>query len=233
MKNKSVLVVDDEKNIRLALSQALVPMELDVETAVNGEDALQRVQSKEFHLMLLDLKMPGMDGMEVLRRLAELRPDIRVIIITAHGTVSSAVEAMKLGAVDFIQKPFSPKEIRDLVQSVLDREALELSRVKDYTGHVEWAKRCIQERRFPAAEEHVRHAIGADASRAEAFNLMGALLEIRGDDRGARLNYRVAYTLDPAYEPARTNLDRICAVPRASKQIKLDGVEEIRRRLEW
>ena len=99
MKEKFVLVVDDEKNIRLTLSQTLESLGLETDTAVNGEEALDKLKMKEFGLILLDLKMPGMDGMEVLRQLRKIRPDIRVIIITAYGTVESAVEAMKLGAV--------------------------------------------------------------------------------------------------------------------------------------
>jgi CheY-like chemotaxis protein/PAS domain-containing protein len=72
----------------------------------------------------MDLKLPGMDGMEVLRRVREARPDIKIIVITAYGTIKSAVEAMQLGAVDVIQKPFAPREIRDLVRKVIDRDTL-------------------------------------------------------------------------------------------------------------
>ncbi len=227
MTMKSVLVVDDEKNIRQTLAQALIPMGLHVETAVNGEEALQKVRDAEFDLMLLDLKMPGVDGMEVLRSLSDVRPEIRIIIITAYGTVKNAVEAIKLGAVDFIEKPFSPREIRELVNSVLARDALEPSALHGYDAHIQWSKRCIQERRFPSAEEHVRKAIGLDASRAEAFNLLGALQELRGDGLGAAKSYRAAYALDPTYKPARMNLERISAIPRSSGTILLDGQEEL------
>ena len=103
MKAKPVLIADDEKNIRLTLSQALESLKLETDTAVNGEEALAKLRDKDFGLILLDLKMPGMDGMEVLRQLRQIRPDIRVIVITAYGTIESAVEAVKLGAVDFIQ----------------------------------------------------------------------------------------------------------------------------------
>jgi len=72
-----------------------------------------------------------MDGMEVLRQVREIRPDIRIIMITAYGTIELAVEAMKMGAVDFIQKPFSPEEIRELVSRVMDREKLDEQKVAD------------------------------------------------------------------------------------------------------
>ncbi len=208
MKSKSILIVDDEKNIRLTLCQALEILSVEVDTAADGEEALSKLKGKEFQLILLDLRMPGMDGMEVLRRVREIRPDIRVIILTAYGTIESAVEAMKLGAVDFIQKPFSPDEIRGLVSRVMDREKLDEQKVVDYTSSVELAKKSIGDRHFEAAVEHVRHAIFLDPNRPEAFNLLGALMEIQGNRLEAQKNYRAALSLDPSYEPAIKNLQR-------------------------
>lgn len=119
MASKQVLVVDDERNIRLTLTQCLEGPELRVHGAINGEDALRRLQQAPVDLVLLDLKLPGLDGLEVLRRLRAGWPQIPVVIVTAHGTVTAAVDAMKLGAVDLVQKPFSPAEIRQVVGRVL------------------------------------------------------------------------------------------------------------------
>ena len=233
MKGKPVLIVDDEKNIRLTLSIALESMGLEIDTAMNGEEALAKLSQKEFGLILLDLKMPGMDGMEVLQKASEIRPDIRVIIITAHGTIESAVDAMKLGAVDFIQKPFSPDEIRELVSKVIDRDKIDEQKVTDYDSYIELAKRCIQDRHSNAAMEHIRKAISLDSSRPEAFNFMGAILEIRGDNLEAQKNYRAAISLDPTYEPAQKNLERttsfekfgsiILDTPKEEKEQKENG----------
>ena len=208
MIGKPVLIVDDEKNIRLTLSQSLESLELETDTAVNGEEALAKLKEKDYGLVLLDLRMPGMDGMEVLRRLREIRPDIRVIIITAYGTIESAVDAMKLGAVDFIRKPFSPKEIRGLVSQVMDRGKLDEQKAVDYASFIELAKRCVGDRHFDAAIEHVRKAISLDPARPDAFNLLGALMEIQHNVLDAQKYYRAALDLDPTYEPARDNLDR-------------------------
>ncbi len=208
MEKKSVLIVDDERNIRLTLSRALEEMDLETETAVNGEEALLKLETNKYHLLLLDLKMPGMDGMEVLRRLGVIRPNIRVIIITAHGTIDSAVEAMKLGAVDFIQKPFSPQEIRDLVSRVLNRETIQVESATDYESLIELAKRAITDRFFDTAEGYVRKALAADPSKAEIYNLLGAILEIRGQRMEALKFYRASLDLDPIYKPAWANLDR-------------------------
>ncbi len=208
MINKPILIVDDEKNIRLTLSQALETLGAEIDTAANGDEALTKLKEKEFGLILLDIRMPGMDGMEVLRRVRDIRPDIRIIMITAYGTIESAVEAMKLGAVDFLQKPFDPEEIRELVSRVMDRDKLDERKVVDYASYLELAKKCIGDRHFDAALEHVRKAVFIDPGRPEAFNLLGALMEIQGDRAEAQKNYRAALSLDPSYEPAIQNLHR-------------------------
>lgn len=208
MKTKSILIIDDEKNIRLTMDQSLEPLGIAVRTAVNGEEALQKLGDTPAGLVFLDLKMPGMDGMEVLRRIKEEWPETRVIIITAHGTVESAVEAMKLGAVDFIQKPFSPAEIRDLAIQVMAREALDVESAVDYPSLIEFTKRCISDREFSAARETARKAIAADPAHPEAYNLLGVLLEIKGDGLEAQKFYRAALDMDPTFKSAWANLDR-------------------------
>jgi len=208
MKQKNVLIVDDEKNIRLTLSQAINSIGMDTDSAINGEEALKKIQKNEYCLVLLDLKMPGMNGMEVLRRLSTERPDIKIIIITAHGTIDSAVEATKLGAVDFIQKPFTLKEIRELVKLVLDRDKLDEKKAHDYKSHFELMKKCINEKHFDAAITHAHQAIALDSSRPEAFNLLGVLFEITHNKYEAQKNYRAALALDPSYKPAKQNLNR-------------------------
>ena len=208
MPNQRILIVDDEKNIRLTMKQTLQTLGYEISTAVDGQDALKKLAVQEFDLLLLDLRMPGLDGVEVLRRVVRLRPDIRVIIVSAHGTVENAVEVIKLGAVDFIQKPFSPQELRQIVAEVLDRDQLEAAQAADYESHVALAKRCINDRHFEAAMTHARQAIGLDPARPEAFNLVGVLHEIGGNLVEAMKNYRVAVDLEPTYEPAWQNLHR-------------------------
>ena len=120
MTAKPILIVDDEKNIRLALSMSLETLDIPVETAASGEEALERLAQGGYGLMLLDLRMPGLDGMEVLRQVSQQRPEIKVIIITAYGSIDLAVEAMKLGAVDFLQKPFDAGQVREMVRRILE-----------------------------------------------------------------------------------------------------------------
>ncbi|MCF8027575.1 MAG: response regulator [Desulfobacteraceae bacterium] len=208
MKKYPILVVDDEKNIRLTVSRALESLDMPVQTAVNGEAALQKFHEHVFGIVFLDLKMPGMDGMTVLHRIKENWPQTRVVIITAHGTVESAVEAMKLGAVDFIQKPFSPAEIRKLATDILDRETIDEDCPSDYRSMIELSKRHISDRNFAAAREAVRKAIAADPAQPEAYNLLGVLLEIKKERLEAQKFYRAAIDIDPTFKPALANLDR-------------------------
>ena len=210
MDKKPALVVDDEKNIRLTFSETLVQMGFDTQTAANGKEALAKMKETDFDLILLDFWMSGMDGIEVLRCIRQGYPKVRVIMITAHGTIESAVEAMKLGAVDFIQKPCTPGEIRKWVGKVMERETIDESKAQDYPMLIELAKKCIADYRFEAAGAQVRKAVAIDPSRPEAFNLLGAIQEILGAHPSEALkNYHAALSLDSSYAPARKNIERI------------------------
>ena len=206
MEDRDVLVVDDEKNIRLTLSEALRDLDLKVDTAAGGEEALSKLEASDYGLILLDIRMPGMDGMEVLRRARKMKPLVPVIMITAHGTVENAVGAMKLGAVDFIRKPFSASEIRALVQAVQARERLDPEQAEHYDDYIELARRGITSQQFETARMFVNKALASDEERPEAYNLLGVLHEIDGDHFEAQQCYRKALEKDAAYESARVNL---------------------------
>ncbi len=109
---KTILIVDDEPNVRLVLQTALASAGYAVIEAEDGQAALERLRDTPCSLILLDLRMPKMDGMELLRRLRALGNAIPVVILTAHGSIPDAVEAMKLGAIDFLTKPITPDALR-------------------------------------------------------------------------------------------------------------------------
>ena len=222
MKTCRILIADDEKNIRLTISQALGEMGLEIDTAVNGEEALMKLKDSNFDLILLDLLMPGINGMEVLQKLSKERPEVRVIIITAHGTIDSSVEAMKLGAIDFIQKPFTPDEIRETVARVIKLQMPE-GKTAGYLKCLELAKECVYQKHFEAAFEHIKKALLLDSSRPEAFNFLGAMYEKQGNMLEAQKNYRVALSLNSGYKPAQDNLSRSTgAKPDAEQRILID-----------
>jgi DNA-binding NtrC family response regulator len=110
-----ILVIDDDPAMREACLAVLEGEGYLVTSVHNGEAGLQTVHEQNVDLVLVDLKMPGMDGLEVLKRIREEDPELLVIMITAYGTVEAAVDAMKSGAFDFITKPFSPQELRLVV----------------------------------------------------------------------------------------------------------------------
>ena len=112
------MIVEDEPNVRLVFRAALESETYTLTTAEDGETALRWLNQEPYDLVLLDLRMPGIGGMEVLRRLAR-RAAIPVVVITAHDSVANAVEAMKLGAIDFLAKPLTPKALRRMVAEVL------------------------------------------------------------------------------------------------------------------
>ena len=211
MSAKSTLIVDDEKNIRLALSMALEQLEIPVETAASGEEALEKIAAGGYGMMLLDLRMPGLDGMEVLRRVARERPEIKVIIITAYGSIDLAVEAMKLGAVDFLQKPFDVAQVREMVRRLLDKEGE--GEERGYADYLALAKERISQGFFEIAGVYAQKAVFLNPNRPEALNLLGGISEATGNRLEAYKYYRAALTHDSAYLPARLNLERVATQP--------------------
>ena len=108
---RNVLIIDDEASIRQSLSGALKDENYEVMTAGSGEEGLGQVLNGSFDAVLLDVWMPGIDGMETLKRIKAAAPDQLVIIMSGHGTVETAVKATKLGAYDFIEKPLSLEKL--------------------------------------------------------------------------------------------------------------------------
>lgn len=119
-----ILIVEDDKRMREALRQIMTKEKFDVDTASSGEEALKVFKNRHFDLVISDLKLPGIDGMEVLKAIREFRPETSVIIITAFATIDSAVQAMKLGAEDYISKPFNLEEIRFVTKKVFEKRDL-------------------------------------------------------------------------------------------------------------
>jgi DNA-binding NtrC family response regulator len=120
-----ILVVDDEEGIREFLAEVLEDEGHEVDTASDGLEALARLERRGYELLLSDLKMPRMGGLELVRKLRAEQPEVEIVVLTAHGSVDSAVEAMKMGVFDYLQKPLeSPAELRLLVARALERQRL-------------------------------------------------------------------------------------------------------------
>ena len=132
---KRILIVDDEPSIRKVLKAHLGRAGYDVETAADGQQAVERIGAVDYHLVVTDLKMPNLDGMALLAWCTEHAPGLPVIVITAHGTVDSAVEAIKLGAHDYITKPFDHDELRNIIAKALATEEADRRRFKSASPH--------------------------------------------------------------------------------------------------
>ncbi len=119
-----ILIVDDEEIVLRSCLRILRDDDYEIDTASDGLSALEMVNENAYDVLILDIKMPKMDGIEVLRRVKEARPDIDVIMITGLHDIGTAVQAMKLGALDYLPKPFEPDQLKTLVARAFDRRAL-------------------------------------------------------------------------------------------------------------
>ena len=120
----STLLVDDDATFRKVLASALERRHLDVDAAQNAQDALARIESKDYHVAIVDLKMPGMDGIELMNKLQRERPDIQVIILTGHGTIPSAIRAVKEGASHYLLKPCDVEEVEATIRAAARQSRL-------------------------------------------------------------------------------------------------------------
>ena len=163
-----ILVVDDELGIREGCKRALTPHGFDVEVAENGPTGLHKLGEKSFDILLLDAMMPGMSGLEMLRQIRQLYPDLICIIITGYATVELAVQAMREGANDFVAKPFTPGLLLEVMNRELDHQRLkrEVQRVKNLEEEIrgltrvkaEMEKLAAIESRFMLTMVHVLRA---------------------------------------------------------------------------
>lgn len=119
MSRGRVLIIDDEAIVRVSCKRVLSPEGYDIALTSRGDEAVALLEKEEFDVVITDLMMPDMDGLQVLKIINKRWPDIKVIIITGYGTISTAVEAIKLGAHEYIEKPFKPEDILTAVQNAL------------------------------------------------------------------------------------------------------------------
>lgn len=123
-KKARILVVDDEPTVGRSIASAIAEKDLEVEYANGGPQALELDGKKEFQVVVTDLMMPGMDGMDLLAEFKKRRPEAMVVMITGFPSVKTAVESVKLGAFDYITKPFTPAELRAVVRRALARQRI-------------------------------------------------------------------------------------------------------------
>jgi DNA-binding NtrC family response regulator len=125
MEKKKILVIDDERIILDSVKKILDPGDFEVDPAISSREGLDRAMNRSYDLVLTDIRMPEIGGMRILRDIKRSKPAVPVVIFTGYATVQSAVQAMKLGASDYIEKPFTPDMLLTTVKKVLENAATE------------------------------------------------------------------------------------------------------------
>lgn len=125
-----VLMVDDEEEFIHSLAQRLELREFKVDTALSGDEALDKIKSNDYDVVILDVLMPGRDGIDTLREIKQLRPLFEVIMLTGHATVETAIEGMKLGAYDYLMKPTETEELVEKIDRAHARKAEQEERIR-------------------------------------------------------------------------------------------------------
>lgn len=138
MVKERILVVDDEEETRSVCKKVLTREAYVVQVVESGEKGLDTIQSENFNLALVDLKMPGMDGMELLKQIRTNYKHIEVIVVTGHGSTESAIQAMRLGAYDYVTKPFDVAELSSIVKSCLEKKRSKQREVKQKEIKILW-----------------------------------------------------------------------------------------------
>lgn len=209
-----ILIVDDSKNIRITIQHLLENEKHSFDIAMNGKEALDKILTNEFDLVFLDIRMPTMDGMEVLREIRKKGNKTPVVILSAYGTVDNAVEAMKLGVVDFMTKPFTPAEIRELLQSFEKREAyndeeeepekeLSLAELEQYV------KRLISSEKYDKAIDILKKNLEKYQDSGIIYYYLGLLSESQEDFEKALKYYRTAVVFNNELVQAEINLSKL------------------------
>ena len=125
-----ILIVDDEKEFVETLAERLRTRDFHVTEAFSGDEALEKLKEYNFDVTILDVRMPGMDGIEALRAIKKLKPLTEVLMLTGHGTVETAIEGMKIGAYDFLLKPCEMDVLLDKINKAYERKANQEERIR-------------------------------------------------------------------------------------------------------
>jgi two-component system nitrogen regulation response regulator GlnG len=166
MSIERILVADDEESMRWVLSKALKRKGFSVDLAIDGRQALGMIQDNNYDLAILDIKMPGINGLDLLERIREMKSDLLVVIMTAEASMKNAVEAMKRGAYDYITKPFD----LDVIDAIVEK----VGRAREISGQVTMLKKELKER-----YQIEKNIIGNSSAMQDIYKTIG---KVAGSD---------------------------------------------------
>ena len=208
-----ILVAEDERSIRHLLRTCLAAEGYEVQEAANGEEALEAItRDPPPDIVLLDLSIPAPQGMEILHQLKNMviRPRPRVIVLTANGSVDRAVEAMQLGAVDFLEKPCAPERLLAVIARALDQKVLaEATTLEGYAAALTRARRYLVDGNSSKAESYLRAASHFAGNDPEYFYLLGVWHELNGRKDEALGAYQAAVNFGPRHGLTHEALRRL------------------------
>ncbi|WPC39806.1 response regulator [Clostridium sp. JS66] len=185
---KKALVVDDTKNIRTLLTTCLEINDYEVITAKSGHEAMELLNTEKFDLVFLDIKMPEISGTSVLKEMREMGIDIPVIIMTAFATVKNAVDCTRLGAVAYLQKPFTAEKVKSVLNEIFNND----DNMDDLESLLKHSKELIEAGKNEDAYNILKKALSINPSCSEVYYLIGIVREKNGDVRQAQKFYETA-----------------------------------------
>jgi CheY-like chemotaxis protein len=214
-----ILVVDDERNIRKNLTMVLEASGYIVDAASDGEEAIAKCKERRPDIAFVDVQMPKMGGLEVLSHIRALSRKTAVVMLTAYGTTKRAVDAMKLGAVDFLEKPFDPKAIELLCEEILQRKQFGVTATVDELLHL--ADLAQERKAHVEARSYLKSAMLRDGTRPEPYYRLGMLSECKGDIRQAKHYYYMSLDAKPSFQPAIDALKRLGGVDSGPSKVEI------------
>jgi len=184
-----VLVVDDTKNIRMLLTTCLELYGYEVVTAVDGLDALKVILASNPDLIFLDIKLPEVSGTEVLRRIRTMGIVTPVVIMTAFATVKNAIECTKLGAVAYLQKPFTADKVKTVINELINRSA----NVENSTElNIKTCKDLIEDGELSESYILLKKQLALDPTNGEVYFLIALIYDKKGNKEEAQRFYNIA-----------------------------------------
>ena len=202
-----ILVAADQRNVRGNLKMILEASGYRVDATGDCEEAVARCHRRYYDIIFIDIHMPKIEGLDLVRCIRELNGKTTVVTLSQYGAITKVVEAMKLGAVDFIEKPLDPRKVQLLCNEILRRHALMNN--DTVSELLQSAELALEQKSFVEARIYLKMAMLRDKDRAEPCFWLSELYESQGDVREALHYFCRALDAGPSFQPTRKSLSRL------------------------